>query len=211
MRRSGNRTEKRARRCMAAAVAVATTLALATPSFAQTAKAPANPRTHRTVLISIPDRKLAVLEGEDVIATFPVAVGAVASPTPSGEFQIVSRVANPTYYHPGTVIPTGKDNPVGTRWLGISKKGYGIHGTNAPKSVGRAASHGCIRLRNRDMERLFTMMRVGDVVQIHGERDEQVALVFGTKADETVVADGRNSVAAGGQDEATSSTTGLGN
>lgn len=187
MRRTGNRT-KWARRCMAAAIAMATTLALETPSFAQTEKAPANPRMHRTVLVSIPDRKLAVLEGEDVVATFPVAVGASASPTPSGEFQIVSRVANPTYYHPGTVIPTGKDNPVGTRWLGISKKGYGIHGTNAPKSVGRAASHGCIRLRNRDMEQLFTMLRVGDAVQIHSERDEQVAEVFGGDVDEVTVA-----------------------
>jgi lipoprotein-anchoring transpeptidase ErfK/SrfK len=173
---------------MAAAVAMATTLALATSSFAQTAESPANPRMHRTVLISIPDRKLAVLEGEDVIATFPVAVGAAASPTPAGEFQIVSRVANPTYYHPGTVIPTGKDNPVGTRWLGISKKGYGIHGTNAPKSVGRAASHGCIRLRNRDMELLFTMLRVGDTVQIRSERDEQVAEIFGGEADDVTVA-----------------------
>ena len=167
---------------------MASALALATPSFAQTAKAVASPRIRRTVLVSIPDRKLAVLEGENVVATFSVAVGAAASPTPSGEFQIVSRVANPTYYHPGTVIPTGKDNPVGTRWLGISKKGYGIHGTNAPKSVGRAASHGCIRLRNRDMEQLFTMLRVGDAVQIRRERDEQVAQVFGGEADDVTVA-----------------------
>src|SRR5579864_408897 len=182
---------------------------MAPPARAFTAVAPA--RSPRLVLVSIADRKLAVIEGENVIAKFPVAVGAVTSPSPAGEFTIVSRVANPAYYHTGTVVPSGKDNPVGTRWLGLSRKGYGIHGTNAPRSIGRAASHGCIRLRNRDMERLFTMMRVGDVVQIHGERDEQVALVFGTKADETVVADGRNSVAAGGQDEATSSTTGLGN
>jgi lipoprotein-anchoring transpeptidase ErfK/SrfK len=133
----------------------------------------------RVALVSIPDRQLAVLENGNVIATFPVAVGAASSPSPTGSFQIVSRVANPTYYHPGAVVPGGKNNPVGTRWLGLSRKGYGIHGTNAPKSIGHAASHGCIRLRNRDMERLFPMLRIGDTVEIHGEHDEQIARIFG--------------------------------
>jgi len=142
----------------------------------------------RLVLVSIPDRKLAVLDGGNVIATFDVAVGAVRSPSPTGEFQIVSRAANPIYNHRGKVILSGKDNPVGTRWVGLSRKPYGIHGTNAPSSIGHAASHGCIWLRNRDMERLFTMLRVGDVVQIRGERDEQVAQVFGSGADDATVA-----------------------
>lgn len=154
--------------------------------------------TKRIVLVSIPDRKLAVLEGEKVIATFPVAVGAAVSPSPAGEFQIVNRVANPTYYHTGKVIPSGKDNPLGTRWLGLSQKGYGIHGTNAPRSVGHAASHGCIRLRNRDIERLFTLLRVGDKVVIRAERDEQTATIFGNAADETTVATAQP-VAASGQ------------
>ncbi len=163
-------------------------LCLTLPSVAQTSNATVADRHARFVLVSIPDRRLAVLEAGEVIATFPVAVGAQASPSPTGEFQIVSRVSNPTYYHPGTVIPSGKNNPLGTRWVGLSQKGYGIHGTNAPRSVGQAASHGCIRLRNRDMERLFTMLRVGDVVAIRGERDEQVAQVFGSGADDTTVA-----------------------
>jgi len=172
---------KRAQRLLAVFI-----LALAIPALSQTAARPAH--SNRVVLVSIPDRKLAVIEDGAVIATFSVAVGTAASPSPTGEFQIVSRVSNPTYYRPGMVIPSGKDNPVGTRWVGLSQKGYGIHGTNAPRSVGRAASHGCIRLRNRDMERLFTMLRVGDVVEIHGERDEQVAQVFGSGADDTTVA-----------------------
>ena len=168
------------------------TLAVASPAFAQVAAQEAKPTgadsIHRVVLVSIPDRKLAVMENGNVIATFPVAVGAAASPSPTGEFQIVNRVANPTYYRPGTVIPSGKSNPVGTRWVGLSRKGYGIHGTNAPRSVEHAASHGCIRLRNRDIEKLFTMVQVGDVVQIRGERDEQVAQIFGSGADDTTVA-----------------------
>jgi len=173
-RLNGKPATKRAQGCMLAVLI----LAVVIPSFAQTVKAAGSDRVRRTVVVSIPDRKLAVLEDGDVIASFPIAVGAAASPSPTGEFQIVSRVANPTYYRPGTVIPAGKDNPVGTRWLGLSQKGYGIHGTNAPKSVGHAASHGCIRLRNRDVEQLFTMLQVGDVVQIRGERDDAIAQIF---------------------------------
>jgi len=97
------------------------------------------------------------------------------------------------------VIPTGKDNPLGTRWLGLSQKGYGIHGTNAPKSVGHAASHGCIRLRNRDMERLFTMLRLGDAVVIRGDRDEQIAEIFGDSAEGATVAAAGSSIQAAGQ------------
>jgi lipoprotein-anchoring transpeptidase ErfK/SrfK len=145
-------------------------------------------RVSRVVLVSIPDRKLAVIESGKVLATFPVAVGAAWSPSPTGEFQIVSRVANPWYYHGGNVVPSGKDNPVGTRWLGLSRPRYGIHGTNAPRSIGHAASHGCIRLHNRDIERLFTMLQVGDSVEIRGERDDQVAQVFGNGADDSTVA-----------------------
>jgi lipoprotein-anchoring transpeptidase ErfK/SrfK len=140
------------------------------------------------VVISVADRKLVVVEDESVIAKFSVAVGATASPSPRGEFRIINRVSNPTYYHPGTVIPSGKDNPLGTRWIGLSLQGYGIHGTNVPRSIGRAASHGCIRLRNRDIERLFALLQVGDRVEIHGERDEQIARYFGSDSDQEVVA-----------------------
>ncbi len=134
---------------------------------------------HRQVIVSVPDRKLAVLEDGRVLRVFRVAVGAKVSNSPTGEFEIINRVVNPAYYHPGTVIAPGKDNPVGTRWIGLNKKGYGIHGTNEPWSIGKAASHGCIRLRNRDVEQLFTILRVGDTVEIHGERDQQTAAIFG--------------------------------
>jgi lipoprotein-anchoring transpeptidase ErfK/SrfK len=215
-RGTGSGTAKRAQKLILAAVTLAAFSAVATPSLAPTSHAnslaasspvqssPAESRLAqssrsqttksdgavrpRLVLVSIPDRKLAVMEGGNVIATFPVAVGAAWSPSPTGEFQIVSRVANPWYYHRGSVVASGKDNPVGTRWLGLSRPRYGIHGTNAPRSIGHAASHGCIRLRNRDVERLFTMLQVGDSVEIHGERDQQVAQVFGGAVDDTTVA-----------------------
>jgi lipoprotein-anchoring transpeptidase ErfK/SrfK len=172
------------------AILAALALFLNAVALAQTEKTSAANLARRVVLVSIPDRKLAVLDGNnhEVLATFPVAVGAVVSPSPSGDFQIVSRVSDPTYYHAGKVIPAGKENPLGTRWLGLSQKGYGIHGTNAPGSVGHAASHGCIRLRNRDIERLFTMLRVGDAVIIRAERDEQTTQIFGGAADANEVA-----------------------
>jgi lipoprotein-anchoring transpeptidase ErfK/SrfK len=142
-------------------------------------------RPPRQILVSILDRKLAVIEQGKVIRTFPVSVGASVSPSPTGEFLIVHRISNPTYYHPGVVIPPGSDNPIGPRWIGLNKSGYGIHGTNQPDSIGHAASHGCIRLRNRDIKQLFDMVRVGDVVEIRGERDQQMAEIFGGSAEST--------------------------
>jgi len=68
---------------------------------------------------------------------------------------------------------------VGTRWLGLSRKGYGIHGTNNPRSIGKSASHGCVRMRNLDVEDLFARVSVGDVVELHGERDAEINQIFG--------------------------------
>lgn len=172
---------------------------LTAPVLAQTSDLTADAGSGRAIIVSIPDRKLVVVENEEVLGTFPVAVGAAESPSPTGEFRIINRLTNPTYYHPGLVVPAGKNNPIGTRWIGLSKKGYGIHGTNVPRSVGRAASHGCIRLRNSDVEQLFSMVRVGDRVEIHGARDEQVARWFGA-GDQNEVASARAlNAPAGGQ------------
>ena len=85
-------------------------------------------------------------------------------------------------------MAAGEHNPLGTRWIGLNVKGYGIHGTNAPSSVGHATSHGCIRLRNRDVGKLFTMVRVGDAVEIRGERDQEISQVFGSEAQGSTVA-----------------------
>ncbi|MFY9643732.1 MAG: L,D-transpeptidase [Terriglobales bacterium] len=131
------------------------------------------------MLVSIPDRKLALFANGKLVRVYPVAVGKSSTPSPVGEFKIVNHVSNPTYYHKGKVIAAGAGNPVGTRWMGLSAKGYGIHGTNQPNSIGHAASTGCIRMSKPDLEELFTIVDVGDTVQIRSERDEQVASVFG--------------------------------
>jgi lipoprotein-anchoring transpeptidase ErfK/SrfK len=153
----------------------------------------------RQVLVSIPDRKLAVLEDGRVIRVFPVAVGAAESPSPEGEFQIINRLTNPTYYHPGTVIPAGPANPLGSRWIGLSLKGYGIHGTNAPRSIGKAASHGCIRMAKRDLEQFFVMVRVGDTVIVRSESDEQTAQIFGPTETDVAEAETVSTTVADGQ------------
>src|SRR3954454_1469944 len=142
----------------------------------------------RQIIISLPDRKLALIEDGEVKKVYPVAVGKATTPSPSGSFQIVNRVTNPTYYHPGQVIEPGADNPLGNRWIGLNQKGYGIHGTNAPKSIGKAASHGCIRMAKKDLEELFEIVRPGDTVEIRAEHDDETAQIFGTTTEPVVVA-----------------------
>jgi len=145
--------------------------------------------TVRRMLVSIPDRKLALVEDGRVIRIYRVAVGKATTPSPSGSFKIINRVTNPAYYHKGQVIASGKGNPIGSRWMGLSAKGYGIHGTNAPSSIGKAASTGCIRMGQRDLEELFARVKVGDAVEIREERDEQVAEIFGGEAEAETVAE----------------------
>ncbi|HLH20809.1 MAG TPA: L,D-transpeptidase [Bryobacteraceae bacterium] len=139
----------------------------------------------RRIVVSLPDRKLAVLEDDRVLKVYDTAVGAPVTPSPTGDFTIVTRVSHPTWYTKGRTVPPGAANPLGTRWLGLSAKGYGIHGTNRPSSIGHDASHGCIRMRNRDVEELFEMVSVGDAVEMYGERSPETERLFGSS---TVVA-----------------------
>ena len=170
---------------LAAVVAGATAL----PALALEVEAP-----ERRIVVSIPDRMLALTVDGRIVRTFPIAVGTPSTPSPAGEFRIIHRIPHPTYYQrKGQPIPPGERNPLGTRWLGLSKPHYGIHGTNEPDSIGQRASGGCIRLRNTDVEELFELIEIGDVVELHGERNERVAAVFGfrepvTFATEVVVA-----------------------
>jgi lipoprotein-anchoring transpeptidase ErfK/SrfK len=148
----------------------------------------------RRIVVSFPDRKLALLEGNRVTKIYDVAVGAPDSPSPSGEFQITQRLENPTYYKPGVIIGPGENNPLGPRWIGLNVKGFGIHGTNQPNSIGKNASHGCIRLRNSDIKDLFARVQVGEHVTLVSERTDEVARLFGAspilnKSQETLQAE----------------------
>lgn len=161
-----------------ALLALALTLS-ATAASAQNSENQSKAHTERRIVVSIPDRKLALIENGRVVKLYDVAVGAPVSPSPTGQFQIVQRLENPTYYKPGVVIGPGVGNPLGTRWMGLNVRGFGIHGTNLPDSVGHNASHGCIRLRNRDIEDLFARVKVGDRVSLTAERSDEVAQIFG--------------------------------
>jgi hypothetical protein len=150
----------------------------------------AQAQLQRVLVISIPDRKLAVIEDGTVKKVYPVAVGKDSTPSPAGIFFVVDRVADPAYYHAGKVVPPGPRNPLGTRWMGLSQPGYGIHGTNAPHSIGTAASHGCVRMAKDDLQELFSRARVGDTVLIRRERDPLTAQIFHSYVPESTAATG---------------------
>jgi lipoprotein-anchoring transpeptidase ErfK/SrfK len=132
----------------------------------------------RRLVISIPDRKIALIEDGRVVKVYPVAVGKPGTPSPRGSFEIASHVQRPTWYQPGKVVGPGPANPLGTRWMGLGFKGYGIHGTNMPLSIGKAASHGCIRMRNHDVEELFNLVEVGDPVELTDVVSPELAKAF---------------------------------
>jgi lipoprotein-anchoring transpeptidase ErfK/SrfK len=144
--------------------------------------ASANDGHTRKIVISISDRRLALLEDGRLVKSYPIAVGARVSPSPDGEFAVINHAKDPTYRHGGKEILPGKDNPLGTRWIGLSLKGYGIHGTNVPRSIGKAASHGCFRMAQRDVEELYSRVKVGDTVIVRRERDELIARIFAAPA-----------------------------
>ena len=148
-------------------------------SAANSAGAPAH---KRQIIVSIADRKLALMEDGQVLKTYPIAVGTRHSPSPEGDFVIINRAKDPVYRHGDKEIAPGKDNPLGTRWMGLSMKGYGIHGTNVQGSVGKPASHGCFRMRKQDVEELYTLVQVGDTVTVRRERDVMIAQVFAEPA-----------------------------
>ena len=115
--------------------ALAVVIAMSSMAYAQAQIA--SETKHREVIVSLADRQLALMEEGHVLRMFAVAVGAAVSPSPEGDFQIVNRVENPTYYHPGKVIASGAQNPLGTRWMGLSKAGFAGLGLVAVIQISR--------------------------------------------------------------------------
>ena len=112
-------------------------------------------------------------EGASLVRTFGVATGQAVYPTPTGRFSIVDMQENPWWRPPSSAwakglkpIPPGPGNPLGTRWMGLSAPGVGIHGTPDDASIGYSASHGCIRMHIPDAEWLFRHVHVGTPVII---------------------------------------------
>jgi L,D-transpeptidase ErfK/SrfK len=132
------------------------------------------------IVIDIAVRTLYWFEKGALKARFPVGVGRTDWVTPPGRYRIVGRREDPVWHVPPSiqaemhakgepvvaVVPPGPDNPLGKYWIQLSAPGYGLHGTNAPASVGRYASHGCMRLLPEHVERLYHEARDGTPVEI---------------------------------------------
>src|SRR4029078_1757883 len=144
----------------------------------------ANASERRRIVVSVPARKLVLLEGDRLLRIYDVAVGKSSTPTPQGKFTIINRVPNPTYYASSGTVAPGTNNPLGSRWMRLSATGYGIHGTNVPSSIGKAASHGCVRMRKQDLEELFEMVTVGTTVELQGEPSELLTKILSATVSE---------------------------
>jgi L,D-transpeptidase ErfK/SrfK len=135
------------------------------------------------IIINVGDLILYWVREGEVVASFPVGVGRKTWQTPPGHYTIVGRRRDPVWHVPASIqkemhdqgqpvkklVPAGPDNPLGKYWLQLSAGGYGIHGTNAPRSVGRYTTHGCVRLRPDDIERLYNEVPTGTSVDIVDE------------------------------------------
>lgn len=125
------------------------------------------------VVIRRGSKQLSLYNGPSLVRTFGVATGQSKYPTPLGTFEIVSMQRNPWWLPPDSdwakdakPIPPGPGNPLGTRWMGLTAPGVGIHGTPDAASIGYSASHGCIRMKIPDAESLFTSVDTGTPVFI---------------------------------------------
>jgi lipoprotein-anchoring transpeptidase ErfK/SrfK len=125
------------------------------------------------IVIRRGSNRLLLYDGMKLRRTFAVATGQTRYPTPLGRYQVVVKWRNPWWYPPDSdwaqgqkPIPPGPGNPLGTRWLGISSPGVGIHGTPDAASIGYSVSHGCIRMHISDVEWLFNQVGVGTTVFI---------------------------------------------
>jgi len=122
--------------------------------------------------ISLSQRKVTLYQGTQRIDEYPIGIGRAGWETPVGTFIVRQMQEDPIWIHPFTdeQIPNHDSrNPLGTRWVGFWTDGHiwvGLHGTSDPSSVGTAASHGCIRMHNADVEALFARIELGTLVRV---------------------------------------------
>jgi L,D-transpeptidase ErfK/SrfK len=132
-------------------------------------------RLQRGITINLAEYRLFYWADNDAPRFYPVGIAEEQATTPEGDFVILNKISNPVWKVPKAVrrerrlpasLPPGPDNPLGEFWLGFSKAGHGIHGTNDPFGIGRRASRGCIRLYAQDIRDLFGRVQVGTPVRI---------------------------------------------
>ena len=125
------------------------------------------------IVIRRGSNRLFLYQGTRYRRVFAVATGQSRYPTPLGRFSVVVKWRNPWWYPPSSSwaagqspIPPGPNNPLGTRWMGLSAPGVGIHGTPSDSSIGYSVSHGCIRMHIPEAEWLFNHVVIGTPVFI---------------------------------------------
>lgn len=108
---------------------------------------------------------LILKSGDEVVKVYNVSTGTNNS-TPVGTFKITSKLTDPVWFKSGAIVPPeSPDNVLGTRWMGFDLAGYGIHGTTEPDKIGQQVTAGCVRMRNEEVEQLYTFIPLGtDVV-----------------------------------------------
>jgi lipoprotein-anchoring transpeptidase ErfK/SrfK len=121
------------------------------------------------LLVSLRERRVTLYRGDQKVASYPIAIGRPGLETPKGAFKITEMVEEPVWEHPmtGALVMPGRNNPLGDRWMGFWSDGtnsFGFHGTPDENSIGHAVSHGCIRMKNRDIRLLFKQVKVGTTV-----------------------------------------------
>ena len=122
------------------------------------------------LVINLSRHQVSLYQGITRIKSYPIAVGRQGWETPKGNFQVLDMLENPTWIHPFTgksILGGSPENPLGHYWVGFwtnGKNWIGFHGTPNPESVGKAASHGCIRMYNKDIKELFHSVRLGTPV-----------------------------------------------
>jgi lipoprotein-anchoring transpeptidase ErfK/SrfK len=133
---------------------------------------------NRKIYIDTKDRFLLIYDDKQLVAEFPITPGSSTLPAPMGLWKILGIATLPVFRHDEGVLqhgqksdvfynlPPGPNNPVGIVWIGLNKPHVGIHGTNNPETIGRAASHGCIRTANWDAARVKELVTVGNAVSI---------------------------------------------
>lgn len=120
-----------------------------------------------SILVDKSQNKLFLKNGEEIFKVYTVSTGKDSSLTPIGAFKITNKLPNPVWYKDGKAIPPeSPENILGSRWLGISKQGYGIHGTTEPQTIGQSVTAGCVRMLNNEVEELFSIVPVGTEVTI---------------------------------------------
>lgn len=122
-----------------------------------------------SIEINLASRVLSLYMDGELVKEYPVCVGKPSTPTPQGEYKVINKAVNPYWINKDVVVPPGPQNPLGIRWIGITRT-IGIHGNNKPASIGTYASAGCIRMYNRDVEELYTLVPLSTPVTVKYDR-----------------------------------------